>query len=279
LPHRAPPTRRPTRPASTARSHSANPLQQHDLTAEAARAVAAGARLRGGETVLEVGPGRGALTAALLNAGAKVTAIELDPKRCAELRERFADRLGERLTILAGDALRLPARLSAPWRVVANPPFQHTAALLRRWLIEGDQQPEAIDLVLQYEAARKLCGHDGAHTRSSALLRLVGKEWVSARLRRDQVDPPSRVDLCVWSLRRADSAPPPAELARIDRLLEIAFAGPHTVADALRGIATGTQIRRQAQEQGWDPRSHPRTLPPRAWRTFAELLRLCGKLS
>jgi 16S rRNA (adenine1518-N6/adenine1519-N6)-dimethyltransferase len=254
-------------------------LQQHDLTPDAARAVVANARLRRGDRVLEVGPGRGALTEALLATGASVTAIELDRARIAGLRERFAPQLADRrLTLLEGDALRAPVRLSAPWRVVANPPFNLTAPLLRRWLLETEVPPEAFDLVLQYEAARKLCGNDGAHTRSSALLRLVGKEWVSLRLRRDQVDPPSRVDLCVWSLRRVASAPPTGELRRIDRLLEIAFAGPHTVADALRGVATGTQIRRQAQEQGWDPGAHPRTLPPRAWRSLTTLLTMCGKL-
>jgi 16S rRNA (adenine1518-N6/adenine1519-N6)-dimethyltransferase len=208
-----------------------------------------------------------------------VTAVELDPDRAEDLGQRFSVPIADgRLTLIHGDALRVPARVPTPWRMVANPPFNLTAALLRRWLLEADSPPEALDLVLQYEAARKLCGNEGAHTRSSALLRLVGKEWVSLRLRRDQVDPPSRVDLCVWSLRRATSAPPPDELRRIDRLLEIAFAGPHTVADALRGVATGTQIRRQAAEQGWDPQAHPRTLPPRAWRTFASLLASCGKL-
>jgi hypothetical protein len=97
-------------------------------------------------------------------------------------------------------------------------------------------------------------------------------------LERDATTPPSRVDLAHWSFRRADDAPTPRELAAVDRLLHLAFAGPHTVADALRGVATGIQIRRQAQENGWQPTDHPRHLPPAAWLAFAKLLMLCHKV-
>lgn len=253
-------------------------LQQHDLTAAAARAVVAATKVRRGESVVEVGPGGGALTAALLAAGAEVLAIEVDGRRVAALRERFAGEIrGGRLHLVEGDALAQRAPTTA-WRAIANPPFNRTAALLKHWLLGGGQHPYALDLVLQLETARKLCGSDGAHTRSSALLRLVGKPWVSLKLGRDQVQPPSRVDLAVWSLRAVPSCPPPDELARIDRLLDTAFAGPHTVTEALRGLATGVQLRRQATDHGWDPAAHPRTLKPSSWRHLATLLASCGRL-
>ncbi len=230
--------------------------------------------------VLEIGAGRGALTAELLQAGALVHAIERDQDRCAVLAKRFSREIASRMLVLhAGDALRVGPRLTGRWRVIANPPFNLTADLVRRWLLDplGDQ-PEALDLVLQYEAARKLCGHDGHHTRSSVITRLAGKPWISQKLSREQVSPPSRVDLCVWSLRQVPSIPKPDELQRIDRLVGIAFAGPHSVAEALRGVATGVQIRRQASEHGWKPDEHPRTLKPVAWRSLATLLAMCGKI-
>ena len=86
------------------------------------------ADIRAGDLVLDVGAGGGVLTAHLLHAGTHVIAIELHDRRVAQLRERFADC---DVTVVRADAseLRLPAR---PFKVVANPPFGVTTALLRR---------------------------------------------------------------------------------------------------------------------------------------------------
>jgi len=77
-----------------------------------------------GDLVLDVGAGRGAITAELLRAGAHVVAVELHEQRLALLRERFAD---QRVTVVRADAtdLRIPRR---PFKVVANPPFGATTA-------------------------------------------------------------------------------------------------------------------------------------------------------
>jgi 16S rRNA A1518/A1519 N6-dimethyltransferase RsmA/KsgA/DIM1 with predicted DNA glycosylase/AP lyase activity len=272
---RRPPPRRDPAPAPTA----ANQAQQHDLRPEAARKVAEVSGVRGGHVVLEVGAGTGELTAALLARGATVQAVELDPARVERLRTRFAAELADRRLVLhAADMRGFAPRLAPGWRVVANPPFNLTASLVRGWLLERNDPAVALDLVLQREAGEKLTGAPAAHNRSSALAALAGTPRFALRLQRDQVSPPSRVDLCVWSWRRHPDAPAGDELERVDRLLAIAFAGPRTMAEALRGVATGIQIRRQAAEHGWDPAAHPRAVPPRAWLPFAALLAMCGKL-
>lgn len=110
----------------------------------------ADACIRPGDLVLDVGAGRGALTAPLLDAGAQVIAVERHAGRAAYLRERFTDR---RVTVIAGDALttRLPGR---PFRVVASPPYAITTQLLRL-LLAPDSRMTAADLVLQRAAARR----------------------------------------------------------------------------------------------------------------------------
>jgi 23S rRNA (adenine-N6)-dimethyltransferase len=122
----------------------------HRLTDDWAARIVAGAAVRRGELVLDVGAGTGALTRCLLDAGARVIAVELHPARVATLRERFA---GEAVTVVRADAtdLYLPRR---PFRVVANPPFGATAALLRRLLGHGSRMTAA-DLVLALGTARR----------------------------------------------------------------------------------------------------------------------------
>ena len=103
----------------------------HRLQPDAARHVVRRAGIAPGDLVVDLGAGRGALTAALVAAGAHVVAVEVHPGRLADLRDRFA---GRPVTVVDADIdrLRLPRR---PFRVVANPPWALAetvrAALLR----------------------------------------------------------------------------------------------------------------------------------------------------
>jgi 23S rRNA (adenine-N6)-dimethyltransferase len=116
-----------------------------------------------GDLVLDVGAGTGAITAQLLRRGASVVAIELHPRRVHELRERFA---GRPVTVVRADAsdLRLPRR---PFKVVSNPPFATTTALLRR-LTGPSSRLDRASLVLPAFAAARWAAGRGACTAASA---------------------------------------------------------------------------------------------------------------
>jgi 16S rRNA A1518/A1519 N6-dimethyltransferase RsmA/KsgA/DIM1 with predicted DNA glycosylase/AP lyase activity len=275
-----PPTAGLDRDASADDDPSMQDAQQHDLSPAAASRVLREARLRAGETVVDVGAGLGALTHYALEAGAKVIALERDPQRVAHLRERFAAAIADgRVQLWEGDALLWHARMPMGWRVVANPPFNLTAPLINRWLAPGPgEPPAALDLVLQREAAQKLTPRAGPQTRTSIMVALAGRASIRMPLPRDATTPPARVDMCVWSFRREPGEATPAELVAVDRLLAKAFAGSHTMIDAVRGLATGIQVRRQALAHGWRPLGHPRLLQPNHWLAFAKLLILCHKL-
>jgi 23S rRNA (adenine-N6)-dimethyltransferase len=103
--------------------------------------------------VLDIGAGTGALTGPLVHAGARVIAVELHPGRAQQLRERFS---GQPVTVVQTDAadLRLPRK---PFRVVANPPFAITTALIKRLLAPGSRLVAA-DLVVPRHVALRWLG-------------------------------------------------------------------------------------------------------------------------
>lgn len=173
-----------------ARQRSRREWGWHPLTDEFARRVVADARVRPGELVLDLGAGTGALTRPLVDAGARVLAVELHPGRARRLRERFADDDVRVLEIDLAD-LRLPRQ---PFRVVASPPYGVTTALVRALTVRGSALRRA-DLVVQRQAARRLAERYARTPRWSVTA------W--RPLPRRAFRPPPRVDSCVLTVRRS----------------------------------------------------------------------------
>lgn len=121
----------------------------HQLHPAAARRLVRDAGLPERALVLDIGAGGGAITQPLIDAGARVVAVELHQRRASELEARF----GGAVTVVRADAadLRLPRR---PFHVVANPPYAVTSAIMRRLLHPGSRLRSA-HLVLPVWAVRR----------------------------------------------------------------------------------------------------------------------------
>jgi 23S rRNA (adenine-N6)-dimethyltransferase len=104
------------------------------------------------DLVVEIGAGTGVLTEALARRAGRVVAVEYDPRLAERARARLAG-FGN-VRVVTADALALPMP-RRPFRVVANPPFGSTTAILRRLLGDPRTRLERADLVLQEQAARR----------------------------------------------------------------------------------------------------------------------------
>jgi 16S rRNA (adenine1518-N6/adenine1519-N6)-dimethyltransferase len=131
-----------------------------------ARRVVGALAPREGETVVEIGPGRGALTALLLESGARVVAVEFDRDLVALLRGRFAGR--GNFTLVEADALEVDfcsaIEPATSTRVVANLPYNISTAVLQRL---GEQRRCVAEMVLmlQREVVERIAAPPGSHER------------------------------------------------------------------------------------------------------------------
>jgi 16S rRNA (adenine1518-N6/adenine1519-N6)-dimethyltransferase len=178
-----------------------------------------------GAQVLEVGPGPGGLTRALLRAGAHVTAIEMD-RRCLPALGELDAVFPGRLRVIEGDALKLDPDLAAPFHVVANLPYNAGTALFVRWL-GGEAWPPAwrsLTLMFQREVAERIVAAPGsdAYGRLAVLAQWRSTARIALPVHRSAFTPPPKVMSAVVHVTPA--AMPEGVSARLlERLTEAAF--------------------------------------------------------
>lgn len=152
-----------------------------------------------GDRVLEIGPGLGVLTGALLEAGAAVTAVELDRRLAALLRDRLgtaveAGRIDPMatgaLTLVEGDALDqdLPNLVPPPFRVVANLPYHITSPILHR-LLGTAPRPVRLVLMVQWEVAERLAAPPGRMSYLSVFVQYHATVRIARRVPGEAFEP------------------------------------------------------------------------------------------
>jgi 16S rRNA (adenine1518-N6/adenine1519-N6)-dimethyltransferase len=142
--------------------HAKKSLGQNFLKSkEAIRTIVSAAELKEGETVLEVGPGKGILTGELLAEAEKVIAVEKDSRLIDLLKEKFSMEIEkQRFELIEKDILEFDETiLKSPYKLVANIPYYITGQLLRKFL-ESERQPERMVLMLQKEVAERIVARD-----------------------------------------------------------------------------------------------------------------------
>jgi len=179
-----------------------------------------------GRDVIEIGPGPGGLTRALLASGAaRIVAIELD-KRAVAAIEALAVVSGGRLSVVEADAMRvdLPDLASEPRQIVANLPYNVASPLLVRWLRQASAY-ERMTLMFQREVAERIVAAPDteAYGRLSVLAGWICDCHIAVRLPPTAFVPPPKVWSAVVVLTPRPEQPPPELFAAMERLTASAF--------------------------------------------------------
>ena len=180
-----------------------------------------------GRPVLEIGPGPGGLTRALLRAGAKVTAIERDP-RCLPALAELAEAFPGQLELIEGDALAIDqgALFDAPFAVVANLPYNVGTALLVDWLSSAQWPPawSSLTLMFQREVAERIVARPGsnAYGRLAVLAQWRSSATLAMKVHRSAFTPPPKVMSAIVHIEPG-SMPEGVRPAMLSRVTEAAF--------------------------------------------------------
>lgn len=177
-------------------------------------------------TVIEIGPGPGGLTRALLASGTRrVVAIERD-RRCLAALGELAAAYPARLDLVAGDALQIdPVTLSGkPRKIVANLPYNIATPLLLGWL-DRIREYESLTLMFQREVAERLVAGPGskAYGRLSVLVQWVAEVRILFDVPGRAFAPPPKVTSSVVAIRPCAEPVAPARRSALERVTAAAF--------------------------------------------------------
>jgi 16S rRNA (adenine1518-N6/adenine1519-N6)-dimethyltransferase len=162
--------------------------------------------LGAGEQVVEIGSGTGVLTEALLEAGARVTAVELDDSLLAMLEERFRD--DERIRLWHGSALSFDPCIECEgtYKLAGNIPYYITAPLVRHFL-ENDCRPALLVLMVQREVAERMTAAPGKLSVLGVSVQIYAEAEIVSRVPAAAFYPAPKVESAIVRLRPHLSGP------------------------------------------------------------------------
>lgn len=244
--------------------------------------IVAAAEIEPGESLLEIGPGRGALSERLLASPAsRVAAVELDLDLIQGLRQRFAAE--PRFALVAGDALEVP--LPPADKVVANIPYNITGPLLERLVGRLDRPVSPpyrrLVLLVQQEVGERIRCAPGssAYSALSVRMQLLARCSTVCPVPPRCFQPPPKVHSEVIAI---DPLPEqqrlePALARRVEQLLRRCFAARRKMLrNTLAGLLPPEALAEQATAAGFSLEQRPQELPPAAWVALAAGLNRCS---
>jgi len=234
--------------------------------------------------VLEIGPGPGGLTRALLEEGARrVVAVETDP-RCLPALAEIAAAAPDQLEIIEGDALKIDPlpTLNSPIKIVANLPYNVGTELLVRWLTPKAWPPfwDSLTLMFQREVAERIVAKPGskAYGRLAVLAQFRADAHICFELPPQAFSPPPKVTSAVVHLQALPAPRFEADQKILSEVVARAFNQRRKMLRAsLKGLVP--EVQNLMESIGIDPQRRAETLSLEEFCKLSEAVRKARKPS
>ena len=211
--------------------------------------------------VVEIGPGRGALTKPLIKRAGRLLAVELD----RHLAQKLHQQLGNQAKIVSADFLDFALPVEA-YSVIGNIPYAITTGIIRK-LTEARSPPSDAWLIVQRELAHRFCGSPfAAETLWSLRLKPNWHLEIVRGLKRTDFDPPPSVESVL--LRISSRGRPllsDAELLLYEQIIESAYRNGGSLGKTMRPWLSKVQLRRLANDLHFEADGQPATLRFEQW--------------
>ena len=235
---------------------------------------------RPGRRIVEIGPGLGVLTGALLGAGAEVTAIELDRGLAAHLRERLEPAItAGRLKLIEADALDLDlnALVEPPFDVVANVPYHITSPLLHAFL-GTPRRPRRLVLMVQREVAERIAAPPGGLSYLAVFVQYHATVRIAFTVPPEAFEPEPAVDSAVVVLEPRPDSDRLADPYREDDLWRLVQAGFRERRKMIHNVLARqlpvepARVAVALERAAITPERRPQTLSVDEWRSLLDAL-------
>jgi len=244
------------------------------MHARIAERIAIASGITSSDTVLEIGPGTGMLTAPLLARAKKVIAIETDHELFEQLKEKFANEIKKgRLKLVHGDIRAFdPASIGEPYTLVANIPYYLTGEIIRSFL-SSTHKPSALTLLLQKEVAERI-----ARSKKESILSIAVKTYGTPNylftVPRGAFIPAPSVDSAVLSISGVKM--PFASAKEEERFFEVLHTGfahkRKLLAGNLSALAPREQVREALEVAKIPEKARAEDVPLASWRVLTRAL-------
>jgi len=177
-------------------------------SASAIKEIIKAGELKPGELVLEIGPGRGALTKALLSQGVKVLAVEKDDFLIKDLQEKFGSEIKAGKLILIHQDISdfnvekgLKTLDKGKYKLIANIPYYITGQIIRQFLSQTTNQPNLMVLMVQKEVAKRIVASDKKESILSISTKAYGEPKYIKTVPAGAFDPRPKVDSAILQIK------------------------------------------------------------------------------
>jgi 16S rRNA (adenine1518-N6/adenine1519-N6)-dimethyltransferase len=251
--------------------------QNHLADGQVLEDIVAAADPAPGRRILEIGPGLGILTGALLEREAHVTAVEVDQRLAAHLRRQYAAPERGDFRLVEGNALDLPVAdlVEPPYDLVANLPYHITSPVLHHVL--GDEpRPERFVLMLQREVAERICAEPGGMSYLSVFVQYHAAVHVARIVPADAFEPAPKVESAVLVGEVGPRRLPPEREDELWRLVQAGFRERrkmlHNVLPRQLSHISRARFDAALAKVGVDADRRPQTVTVEEWMTLLDAL-------